>query len=93
MPLNSHCNDGSGGSDDHARNDHLKLNVLVKPGGPVDGHVELLSDQKRPVGSEAQTGTAHVDSATGAGFNRPTAARDAVPNLQAHRKADTGAAV
>jgi hypothetical protein len=45
------------------------------------------------VGSEAQTGTAHVDSATGAGLNRPTAARDAVPNLQVQRNADTGAAV
>jgi hypothetical protein len=93
VPLNPNRREGSGGSDDHARNDHLKLNVPVKPGGPVNGHVEVLSDQTRPVGGEAQTGAAHVDSATGPGFYRPTAARDAVPNLQVQWKADTGAAV
>jgi hypothetical protein len=93
VPLDSQCDDSSVGSDDHARNDQLKLNVVVKPGGPVDGHVEVLSDQKRPVGGEAQTGAAHVDSATGTGFSRPTVADDAVPNLQVYRKADSSAAV
>jgi hypothetical protein len=93
VPLDSQCDDGSGGSDDYARNDQLKLNIVFKPGGPVDGHVDVLSDQKRPVGGEAQTAAAHVDSATGTGFNCPMEARDAVPNLQAHWKADAGAAV
>jgi hypothetical protein len=93
VPLDSQCDDSSVGSDDHARNDQLKLNVVVKPGGPVDGHVEVLSDRQRPVGGEAQTAAAHVGSVTGTGFHWPTAARDAVPNIQAHRKADAGAAV
>ncbi len=88
VALNSKRRHGSGSSDDHARRDQLKLDVPVKPDGPVDGHVEFLSDQKRPVGSEAQSGAAHIGSATGPGFNRPTATRDAVPNLQVQRKAD-----
>ena len=93
MPLNPNRRDGSGGSDDHARRDQLNLDIPVKPDGPVDGHIEPLSDLQRPVGSEAQTGAAHVDSATGSVFNRPTVADYAVPNLQVHRNAHTGAAV
>ena len=93
MPLKPNRRDGSGGSDDHARRDQLKLDISIKPGGPVDGQVELLSDWQQPVGGEAQAGAAHVDSATGACLNRPTTARDTVPNFQVHRDADTGAAV
>ena len=93
MPLKPNRRDGSGGSDDHARRDQLKLDITVKPRGPVDGQVELLSDWQRSVGGEAQAGAAHVDSATGPGFNRPTTARDTVPNFQVHWDADTGAAV
>ena len=93
MPLKPNRRDGSCSSDDHARRDQLKLDITVKPRGPVDGQVELLSDWQRSVGGEAQAGAAHVDSATGPGFNRPTAARDAVTNFQAQREADTGAAV
>jgi hypothetical protein len=36
VPLNSQCDYGSGGPDDHARNDQLKLNAPVKQNGPVD---------------------------------------------------------
>ena len=93
VTLNSKRRYGSGGSDDDARRDQLKLDVPVKQDGPVDGQVELLSDRQRPVGSEAQTGAAHVDSATGPVLIRPTTARDAVPNFQVQRKADTGAAL
>jgi hypothetical protein len=93
VTLNSKRRCGSGGSDDDARRDQLKLDVPVKQDGPVDGQVELLSDRQRPVGSEAQTGAAHVDSATGPVLIRPTTARDAVPNFQVQRKADTGAAL
>jgi hypothetical protein len=70
----------------------LKL-IAVKLEWPVDGQVELLPDWQRPVGCEAQAGAAHVDSATGPVFDRPTAARDAVPNFRVHRDADTGAAI
>jgi hypothetical protein len=93
VPLNPKGRHGSAASDDHARRDQLNLDIPVKPGGPVDGQVELLSDWQRLVGSEAQTGAAHVDSATATVFNRPTAARDTVPKIQVHRKADPGAAV
>ena len=93
MPLNPNRRDRSGGSDDHARSDDLKLDAPVKQDGPLDGQVESLSDRQRPVGSKAQTGGADVDSATGTVFNRPTAAYYSVPNLQVHRNADTGAAV
>jgi hypothetical protein len=93
VPLKPNRRDGSCSSDDHARRDQLKLDITVKPRGPVDGQVELLSDWQRSVGGEAQAGAAHVDSATGPGFNRPTTARDTVPNFQVHWDADTGAAV
>ena len=78
MPLNPNRRDRSAGSDDQARRDYLKLDAPIKQGGPVDGQVELLSDRQRSVGSEAQTGAAHVDSAAGAGFKRLTA-REAIP--------------
>ena len=74
MPLKPNRRDGSGGSDDHARRDQLKLDATAEQGGPVDAHVESLADRQRRVGSEAQAGAAHVDSVTGAGFNRATEA-------------------
>ena len=49
--------------------------------------------QQGLVEREAQTGAAHVDSATRTVFNRPTVAHYAVPNFQIHRNADIGAAV
>src|ERR1019366_8705114 len=80
VTLNSKRRHGSGGSDDAARRDQLKLDVPVKQDGPVDGQVQLLSDRQRPVGSEALTGAGHADSATRPLLIWPTTARDAVPN-------------
>jgi len=74
VSLHPNRRDCSGGSDDHARRDDLKLGAPVKQDGPVYGKVEPLSDRQRPVGSEAETGAAHVDSATGPGFSRNTMA-------------------
>jgi len=93
VSLDPNRRDCSGGSDDHARRDYLKLGAPVKQDGPIYGDVEPLSDRQRPVGSEAETGAAHVDSATGPTFSRNTMAYDAVPNLEAHRKAGTATAV
>jgi hypothetical protein len=45
VPLNPNRRDFSVGSDDHARSDDLKLDAPVKQDGPVDGHVERLSDR------------------------------------------------
>ena len=45
VPLNPNRRDGSGGSDDHARCDYLKLDTPVKQDRPVDVHVERLSDR------------------------------------------------
>jgi hypothetical protein len=45
VPLNPNRRDGSGGSNDHARSDDLKLDAPVKQDGPLDGHFESLSDR------------------------------------------------
>jgi hypothetical protein len=70
VPIHPKRRHGAIGSDDHARRDQLKLDAPVKQDGPVDGHVEPLSNRQRRVGSEAQTGAAHVDSATGPDFSQ-----------------------